>query len=110
MKKDIIFSGCLIKEFRKKKGLTRRQLADAIGANVSTVSGWENGSKQPGNIELMNQIATIFDCSIQDLCEGDALNLNPVNFMALRFTQEEQKILQEALRKHVKNINNKRKH
>ena len=32
-----------IKELRKEKGLTQRQLADELGTDIKTINNWENG-------------------------------------------------------------------
>lgn len=36
-----------IKEYRLKAGLTQGELAEAVGYDRSTVTKWENGSKEP---------------------------------------------------------------
>ncbi len=43
----MVMFGNNIKEARKKKGLTQRQLADMIGAKHNSVSDWENNKNKP---------------------------------------------------------------
>ncbi len=51
----MIILGDRIREFRKKKGLTQRQLADLIGAKHNSISDWENNKNNPdpNSIELL---------------------------------------------------------
>ena len=37
-----------IKQYRKKRGLTQRQLAARIYCDVNSLSAWENGRRIPG--------------------------------------------------------------
>lgn len=39
--------GDRLRDARKRKGLTQRQLADMIGAKHNSVSNWENGLNMP---------------------------------------------------------------
>lgn len=43
----MVMFGKNIKDARKKKGLTQRQLADLIGAKHNSVSDWENDKNKP---------------------------------------------------------------
>lgn len=43
----MVMFGRNIKDARKKKGLTQRQLADLIGAKHNSVSDWENDKNKP---------------------------------------------------------------
>jgi len=44
-----------IKKYREVKGLTQKQLADAIGKSKNVISNWENGLNKPDpdTIELL---------------------------------------------------------
>lgn len=39
--------GKKIREYRKRKGLTQRQLADLIGVKHNSISDWENDKNKP---------------------------------------------------------------
>lgn len=67
----------VIEELRKKKGLSRKQLAEAIGVSDMQVYRWENievGDKTPvteGELKIkeenLKKLADFFECSTNDL-------------------------------------------
>lgn len=58
-----------IKEFRKIKKLTQKDLADRFNVSNITVSRWESGTQMP-SIETAVQLADFFGCKIDDLVRG----------------------------------------
>ena len=62
-----------IKEVRKKKGLTQKQLGDLLGISASAVSQFEADS---ANIQkdTLERIASALGCSIVDLIDKDAFD------------------------------------
>ena len=40
---DLLKTGNFIKELRKEKGLTQKELAEIIGLSDKTISKWETG-------------------------------------------------------------------
>ena len=62
-------TGSFISQLRKEKGLTQKQLADAIGVTDKAVSRWETAKNYP-DIELLEQIAHFFDVTVSELLEG----------------------------------------
>ncbi|WP_346291405.1 helix-turn-helix transcriptional regulator [Sphaerothrix gracilis] len=55
-------------ELRKRAGLTQRQLAEAMGVTVKSVSAWERGVVAPRLTFVETQKLTeILACSFQDL-------------------------------------------
>lgn len=46
--------GKILKNFRKEKGLTQRELADKIHVAQNTVSKWEDGMLNPGFLNIYN--------------------------------------------------------
>ncbi|HIZ55366.1 MAG TPA: XRE family transcriptional regulator, partial [Firmicutes bacterium] len=52
--------------YRKKKGLTQRELADRLGVKHNAVSSWENG-KNSIDIEFLFRICEILDISVGEM-------------------------------------------
>jgi putative transcriptional regulator len=38
----------MIRQFRKKYGLTQRRLAELMGVTITTIYSWESGRRNPG--------------------------------------------------------------
>lgn len=70
---DLTFGG-KIKEARKAKNLTQKQLAEKIGAKHNSVSDWENNKNKPDpdTIELL--------CGVLDITPNYLLSLETVEF------------------------------
>ena len=58
--------GKRIKSARKAKGLTQKQLAEAVGVVTGTIQQYELGKRQP-RIEQIEKIAEILGVSLSDL-------------------------------------------
>ncbi len=57
-----------IKELRKTKKMTQRDLADRFNVSNVTVSRWETGTQTP-SLETVLLLAKFFGCTIDDLVE-----------------------------------------
>lgn len=53
-----------IRLMRKKRGWSQSYLAKRLGKSRSTITRWENTDKGYHNIDILNQLASIFDVSI----------------------------------------------
>jgi len=53
-------TGALIKEYRKKKGLTQGELGEKVGVTASAIMRYEQG-KRGLNLETINRIASALD-------------------------------------------------
>lgn len=51
-----------LKELRIEKGLTQKNLADAIGTTDDSIFSWEKGRSQP-SFEMLKVLCTFFDVS-----------------------------------------------
>ncbi len=56
-----------LKELRKEDNLTLKQVSDAIGVSINTVSRWEREERLP-NIENIVALAKLFNVSADYLC------------------------------------------
>ena len=52
--------------FRRRRGLTQAQLADATGYSENTIWRWENGQRIP-NAEALRILSRVLDCTIDEL-------------------------------------------
>ena len=58
-------------KLREQAGLTQRQLADALGVTITTISNWERGAKEPNlNFAQVKRVTEILQCSLDDLVEA----------------------------------------
>lgn len=55
--------------YRKQKGLSQEQLADAVNVSFQTVSAWERDMYAPQTDKLL-KIAEVLDVSLDDLCSN----------------------------------------
>ena len=63
-----------IRQIRKARGLTQKQLADMIDVSESIISQYENGRKSPSN-ETLLKLGEALDCSVSDILDDrKALN------------------------------------
>ncbi len=61
-----------IKKYRLEKNISRQELAKKLDVNVSTITRYENGIREP-NIDTLVKIASIFKISIDLLLEKEVL-------------------------------------
>lgn len=52
--------GHIIREYRKKKGLTQRELGDSLGISDKTISRWETGRVMP-DLEMYTKVFSTLD-------------------------------------------------
>ncbi len=60
-----------IRVMRKKRNITTTRLAEMLGISQSSIVRYENGSVKYVPQELLNQMAAIFECPLEELTEGD---------------------------------------
>ena len=56
----------LIRDYRRRAGLTMKELGDRLGVSESAVQRWENGDRRP-SYERLLQISEELDCSVNEL-------------------------------------------
>ena len=59
-----------LREIRQARGLTMKELGEAIGVTESAIGLYENGRRKP-NYEKLRLIAQVLNCSIDDLVVGE---------------------------------------
>lgn len=69
---DNIKFGKFIRESRREKGLTQKQLAEMLHVSDKAVSKWENGVGFP-DIKLLEPLADCLDVSILELMQSEKL-------------------------------------
>ncbi len=55
-----------IKNFRMKKGMTQKDLAEHLNVTFQAVSRWENDSVEP-SIDMLKSLTEVLECSLDDL-------------------------------------------
>ncbi|MBP3477767.1 MAG: helix-turn-helix domain-containing protein [Lachnospiraceae bacterium] len=67
---DNIKFGKFIKDVRREKGLTQKQLADILHVSDKAVSKWENGIGFP-DIKLLEPLAEVLEVSLLELMQSE---------------------------------------
>lgn len=67
--------GTFIKNLRKEKNLTQKELANKLNITDRAISKWERGLGCP-DISLLEQLAIILDVTVLELLKGEYLNNN----------------------------------
>ncbi len=68
--------GNLICSLRKEKGMTQRQLADAMNISDKTISKWERGLGCP-DVSLLPELSSLLGVDIEKILSGE---LNPNDY------------------------------
>ena len=55
--------GIKLKQYRERKGLTMRQVADELGVTESCYCLYENGKRKP-SFEVLVKLAKIYGCTV----------------------------------------------
>lgn len=63
-----IYTGCFIREQRKRLNLSQSKLAEMLGVEPQTVSKWERGLGMP-DYENVDRLKEIFGCTLSDILE-----------------------------------------
>ena len=113
--------GKFIKELRKEKNLTQKQLADKINITDKAVSKWERGLSFP-DITMLNILSKELNVSVEELLNGekfkeevidnkeqDNLDLQKSNGESMQKHIDIEKAVKEALEKAKNNKKKDRK-
>ncbi|MCR4646250.1 MAG: helix-turn-helix transcriptional regulator [Oscillospiraceae bacterium] len=58
-----------LRALRYARGMTQRQVADAIGVSATSITQYESGDREP-SIDKLKKLAALFDCTIDELVNG----------------------------------------
>ncbi|MBQ2937822.1 MAG: helix-turn-helix domain-containing protein [Clostridia bacterium] len=92
--------GKFIKELRKQKNMTQKELAEKLNITDKAISKWERGLSFP-DITILNSLAEIFDITVSELLNAEIGKKEELDI---------EKAIQEAVEKvtHKKEIREKR--
>ncbi len=76
-----------LKNARNEKGMTQRTLAAKLGVTEQAVSKWERGGSYP-DVEMLDQIASVLDCSLDYLFQHEQGHQNFLNQESLEKKRE----------------------
>lgn len=94
---DAKYTGSVIAEARKARGITQKQLAERLGVTDKAVSKWERGINYP-DIELFKPLAQILDIPILRLLSGEDVESEQVIEMTAQISVEEKRKLRRELK------------
>lgn len=63
--------GKFLCELHKQKKLTQQELGELIHYSDKNISKWERGISFPNNPNILKELASIFDVSIEELMYGE---------------------------------------
>lgn len=55
-----------VRELRRQKGWTQRELAERLGVSPGAVANWEVGTRTP-SLETALRLAALFDVAVEDI-------------------------------------------
>ena len=67
MSKKLEKFGERIKELRKERGITSNEMATKLGISRNTLTNWERGNKEPHAVEILEEMAKIFEVPLKYL-------------------------------------------
>ena len=65
-----------LKAIRDSRGITQRHLSEVLNITISTISHYENGTREP-SIEILIQMAEVLNVSVDYLVGNTDVNILP---------------------------------
>ena len=90
--------GNFIKELRKEKGITQKELGEKLNITDKAISKWERGLSFP-DITMLNLLPEFFEVDVSELLNGKKGSKKDIDI---------EKVVNEAIEKY-KNLEEKRK-
>lgn len=94
---DAKYTGSVIAETRKAKGITQKQLAEKLGVTDKAVSKWERGINYP-DIELFKPLAEVLEIPILRLLSGEDVESEQIIEMTAQISTEEKRRLRREIK------------
>ena len=76
----------MIKEIRKSRGLTAKELGELVGKAESTINLYENGKREP-DFETLLKMSEVLNCSTDSLLGKNAALTNEEEHLLWLFRQ-----------------------
>ena len=96
MLKKLVNFGERIKELRKERGITSCEMATRLGISRNTLTNWERGDKEPHAVEILEEMAKIFEVPLRYLLieeEKRDITQNPIiRDLLVRVSRLEQRL------------------
>lgn len=96
MLKKLVNFGERIKELRKERGITSCEMATRLGISRNTLTNWERGDKEPHAVEILEEMAKIFEVPLRYLLieeEKRDITQNPIiRDLMIRVSRLEQRL------------------
>lgn len=70
--------GNFIKELRKEKGITQKELGEKLNITDKAISKWERGLSFP-DITMLNLLAEFFEVDVSELLNGEKGNKKDID-------------------------------
>lgn len=61
----------MLKDVRKRKGMSWKTLSEKSGVPVSTIANWERGNIGKARLSGVKRVADALGCGISELIEGE---------------------------------------
>ncbi|MBQ9730526.1 MAG: helix-turn-helix transcriptional regulator [Bacilli bacterium] len=105
---DFLIFSHQLKEIRKDRNMSQKQLGDLIGVSKVSISNYENGMQYP-TLEKLILLAKVLDCSLDYLLGIDYDNLTDLKrderiFKSIKRNETIYKYLLEDSRNRIKEI------
>lgn len=96
--------GKRLKELRKKKRVTQKELAAMLFVSDKAVSSWEAGRTEP-SLDLLVKLGEILDCSVSYLLYGDVNRSGIETEIKIKLSEEEFRDLELYFKNNAKYLN-----
>ncbi len=97
---DVIYTGNVIAEARKAKGLTQQELAEKLNVTNKAVSKWERGINYP-DISLLKPIAKALDISTLKLISDEEVDSEKTLEIASQITDTRKQFFKKDIKQRL---------